>query len=732
MTGLGLSIGSACYTVSCCTEQNSEENAARALTRPAPLLLHSDGTVTFSDSAAPAQGHEPARPIVLSDLCERVGDAVRIATPDGVTDAAMVAATAVQMLRAEFGGDTTASAVVAVPADWSEYARATFAEALRTVCEPAPALVTESDALIAFTHREYGAADGASLVIDIGARYTDVTISQRTPETGSELPATHFRTADVSGEWFDYALLTHVLPQVHSEAEIAELADQTAPRRLVESALDLRNAARIARETLSFRTTAQVLSERGGNAQDIRVVRNEFEELITPACRRLAEFTRQALRTAQISESDVARIVLAGGVAATPLITELLTREFRLPVLTPRDPGLAVAIGAAHVAASGSFESPSSAPRPLASSARPQQLAASQRRRPVPPMLPTIERAASRRNVGRAAAVAGAAAAVVLIAAGSLSVGTSFFPMTSSAGSVQEAAEAETGAAQHSGDSPSALISAAPSQPPAAASSILGTAPRTAAPSAPLPRHPGVSSAGQRPSTDPSLPATAPTSDSSQAPASSPPPTVGDGSGPSTPAPSPAPNSPQPSAPDSPAPQPSAPGPTTNPPPPVQSPSTNTPPPTTTAPQPFVPPQLPSPGNVVGPVTSGVTESVGGVTDTVGGTVGGVTGGLGQTAGNLVQGTTGAVGGVTDTVGGAVGGVTNTLGAPTSTVSGVTGTVGQVAGTAGAVTDPVTGTVSGVTGTVGDATGGLTSGAGGLLGSPLNTVGGVLGGVTSR
>lgn len=732
MIGLGLNVGSARCTATILSQSRSTggcESPKRSVSHSAALLLHSNGSITFSDAPRePRRGRKtPAN--VITDYADRVGDPVPIAVTDhDYFEGAFLAARAAQLLYDEMPECDASALCLAVPAAWSEHARASFLRELRNAGLPGPTLVSESEALMAFTEQEYGPAEGLTVTIDIGARYLDIALSQQHTAEGAHIVGSPLRSTEVSGDLFDYLLLTHVLPQVLSENEIADIASApSAPGTVVEDAKHLRAAVQHAREFLSSRTTAQVVTEFLGQTREIRIVRGETEELFTPSCERIAQLLRRELRAAQISESDVARIVLSGGVAATPLITEFLAREFRIPIHTPIEPALAVSAGAAFMASMGRARVAEHADR-RSVPAQPVLPSRDRKQRPVPPILPTLEFAASRRNAGRATAVAGAAAAVLLVAAGSLSLGTSLFPQHSSAGSVKPAqAEAEKGA-QESGSAP---IGAKP-QPVAASSSILGTASRHApiqptrqeasqraqSRQAAAASSPGatlndaqseIQSVSQESVKAPSTPQS-PNSEMAEPSESSPSTSVPGGNT----QPTETPNAPQePTKPSSPAPSPApAPAtgtPTTNPPSPA--PAAPAPPPTT-APAPSSPTV-----NPIAPVTSGITNTTGAAV----GAVEGVTNGVGTTAGNLVQGTTGTVSGVTNTLGGAtngVGGVANTLGAATS----------GVGNTAGAVTEPVTGTVSGLTGTVSEATGNASN----VLGSPLNTVGGVLGGVTGR
>ncbi|MER7169631.1 Hsp70 family protein [Micromonospora sp. NPDC000207] len=107
------------------------------------------------------------------------------------------------------------------------------------------------------------------------------------------------------------------------------------------------------REHLSDATTVQVT--RPEWPEPLLVTRREFDERVEPTLHAVAALVDQAVDLAGTSADRLAAVLLVGGVAATPALSDLVAERLgRLPVRAA-DPALAVALGARGVV---------SAPRP--------------------------------------------------------------------------------------------------------------------------------------------------------------------------------------------------------------------------------------------------------------------------------------------------------------------------------------------------------------------------------
>ncbi len=87
----------------------------------------------------------------------------------------------------------------------------------------------------------------------------------------------------------------------------------------------------------------------GGKAVnlDIEVARKDYEEMINDLVDKTMKKVEEALKEADLSTSDIGRIILVGGSTRTPLVQQLLTEKFELPIYHSIDPDLCVGLGAA-------------------------------------------------------------------------------------------------------------------------------------------------------------------------------------------------------------------------------------------------------------------------------------------------------------------------------------------------------------------------------------------------
>ena len=79
----------------------------------------------------------------------------------------------------------------------------------------------------------------------------------------------------------------------------------------------------------------------------IRLVRSEFEELIRDAIDDTVDATRRAIRSAGMIERDIDAVVLAGGSSRIPLVAQVMSAEFGLPIVVDSSPEASTSLGAA-------------------------------------------------------------------------------------------------------------------------------------------------------------------------------------------------------------------------------------------------------------------------------------------------------------------------------------------------------------------------------------------------
>ncbi|SDU71818.1 Hsp70 family protein [Gordonia westfalica] len=417
---------------------------------------------------------ETAALVDVADFLDRVGDPVPVLDDHGRSrSAAQIHAEAVAELvaRLEQADDSVAHLTVVHPDTWTPEA-VDEARAALVARDGGPASeiswVAESLAtLAAIEHSEGAFGDGLVIGYDLGASGLTVTVLA----TGTEphVVGRPLRVDSVSGNEFDRLLLGHTLRVTGVDAELSD------PGR-ASSALDdltrLRAECRGAKESLSVDTDA-VVDVRVGEATTVaRLVRDDIEDLVRALIAESVAVIREALAGAGVDQAGghrvpVSAIVLGGGGASIPLVTEVLSSTLRVPVILDPQPATASAAGAAliGIAAFGAHDLAPTVGVPG------QELAVLPGDRPLreiepAPSTPVTAPAPRLSRRRRGILITAGAAALVLVSATGLSVGTGLV------GSTGEATPPPAGAVTTSAGS-------APVTPGAPAPTVAGADSRT-------------------------------------------------------------------------------------------------------------------------------------------------------------------------------------------------------------------------------------------------------------
>ncbi|WP_019970268.1 Hsp70 family protein [Mycobacterium sp. 141] len=311
-----------------------------------PVLRRS--ILTLFPDRAPEVGEYAGQGLPLTGFVERTGDPVPIVAADGSQHRGELAlAEALDAIARAAGGGSPVT--VAVPAYWGPAAIGALRGALRGKPALAPAgvpaeLVPDSLAALAALRANPG-LPGAGVVVlcDLGGSGTSLTLADA--GAGLATIGQTVRYPDFSGDQVDQALLNHVLSGV-AAAGNADPAGTAA----VGSLARLRSECRQAKERLSADTVAVIPTELPGFSSDVRVTRSELEQLIAGPLAGLLNVIQDMLQRNNIALSSVAAVATVGGTAAIPLVTQRLSEQLRVPVVTTPQPQLAAATGAALLA----------------------------------------------------------------------------------------------------------------------------------------------------------------------------------------------------------------------------------------------------------------------------------------------------------------------------------------------------------------------------------------------
>lgn len=308
------------------------------------------GTVSYSNGADSGDEAHDAP----GDLRRRVADSLSYVALDGASAAlsspqALYARIAVAAFR---NADEDSPGAIAIPGWWGPRVREELSDTLRH--DGAKILVLDDAEAAVAGYLSSGATLPAIVaVVSLRARDSSVKIVCQTPAGARALPSPA-PVLHEGGDDLDAVTLRHV---VQGLRDLGDDIDAHDPE-IIAAAHDALPTCRALREELSIDATV-TMRPLPGIERSIRFVRSELEEIATPWVDRVVEITREAIDQVPAS---VGAILLVGGLAHMPLVSQRLSADLTLPVHIPEDPRIVVARGAdiLHVAASVPAEEESS------------------------------------------------------------------------------------------------------------------------------------------------------------------------------------------------------------------------------------------------------------------------------------------------------------------------------------------------------------------------------------
>jgi molecular chaperone DnaK (HSP70) len=224
--------------------------------------------------------------------------------------------------------------VLTHPPGWGAHRRGVLRAALDEAGLPGVLLLPSPVA--AAESRDAGEVGAVLAVCRLGGEHVESAVLRRGP-AGFDLLASTGNTAPPVGARIDDLVLDHVLAL--AGVTMADLGPAIAM---------VRSACVYAKEQLSHTPEVIVPVGMPGTAVEVRFTRAEFEYLARPVLTAALAQLRQI--ASPIPADRLASVVLAGGSARIPLVTDLAQDIFDCPVLVDPDPGTAVCRGAALAA----------------------------------------------------------------------------------------------------------------------------------------------------------------------------------------------------------------------------------------------------------------------------------------------------------------------------------------------------------------------------------------------
>lgn len=302
---------------------------------PTVLYLAADGGILVGENAEQQATYDPAN--AVRGFSRRVGDDVPVMVGRETSTAEELTAVLVGWVVNEVAkveGSGPLHIVVTHPVGWGGYRRRMLLRALRQANLPSVTLLPEPVAVGESHAASHDVVAGQALAVyDLGAGSLSSAVVRRSPAGTFELLTSAESVEPNGGDSFDDIIFEHIRAVVE-----VDVADPNAWTTLAR----LRQQCTQAKEFLSTGSETTV--------REIQVTRTEFEDLIRPAVEAGVEELLRTIRSAPVPGEDLASVVITGGSAKIPLVSDLLTAQLRNRTVLA--PDLACARGAAIAAQS--------------------------------------------------------------------------------------------------------------------------------------------------------------------------------------------------------------------------------------------------------------------------------------------------------------------------------------------------------------------------------------------
>ncbi|MBT2582350.1 molecular chaperone DnaK [Planococcus sp. ISL-109] len=244
----------------------------------------------------------------------------------------------------DYLGEKVTKAVITVPAYFNDAERQATKDAGRIAGLEVERIINEPTAAALAYGLDKMDKDETILVYDLGGGTFDVSIL----ELGDGVFEVKSTAGDnrLGGDDFDKLIIDYLVQEFKKENGIDLSKDKMATQRL-------KDAAEKAKKDLSGVTSTQIslpfitAGEAGPLHMEMSLSRAKFDELTSSLVERTMGPTRQALKDANISASELDRVILVGGSTRIPAVQEAVKKETGQEPHKGVNPDEVVAMGAA-------------------------------------------------------------------------------------------------------------------------------------------------------------------------------------------------------------------------------------------------------------------------------------------------------------------------------------------------------------------------------------------------
>ena len=343
---LGVDLGTT-YTAAAVLRNGRAEMATlgtRSLEIPSVVLLREDGVLLIGEPAERRSLIEPAR--FAREFKRRIGDPTPVLLGGSPFSAHALMAhllRGVVKVIADREGGPPDHTVVTCPANWGDYKRELFDQAVTQADIGPVSVVVEPEAAAVHYASTTRVQPGEIVAVyDLGGGTFDAAVLRNTGD-GFELVGDARGIEQLGGVYFDEAVFTWVVGHLGPSFSRLDPDDPST----VAAVSRLRRECVEAKENLSWDTDTAIPVALPNQRTEIRLTRGEFENLIRPALDDTVDAMRRALASADVTTDELRSVLLVGGSSRIPLVGQMLMSALGRPVAIDVHPKHAVALGAA-------------------------------------------------------------------------------------------------------------------------------------------------------------------------------------------------------------------------------------------------------------------------------------------------------------------------------------------------------------------------------------------------
>jgi molecular chaperone DnaK len=241
-------------------------------------------------------------------------------------------------------GEKVTKAVITVPAYFNDSERQATKNAGKIAGLEVERIINEPTAAALAYGLDKQDTNEKILVYDLGGGTFDVSILELGDGVFEVLSTSG--NNHLGGDDFDNRLVDYILEQIKKEEDVDLSDDKMAMQRIKES-------AEKAKKDLSGMSSTQIslpfIAQVDGTPINFEmdITRAKFESLIEDLVNSTVEPVRKALKDANLSKSDINKVILVGGSTRIPMVQELVKKETGKEPSKGVNPDEVVAMGAA-------------------------------------------------------------------------------------------------------------------------------------------------------------------------------------------------------------------------------------------------------------------------------------------------------------------------------------------------------------------------------------------------